>query len=237
MNTVYHITHPTILQTISDTLNAFFKLEYSKEKTQLQEIAMQIVPSLLFGISASLDALLVGITFGVRSARINLWQNLLISTITLLGTCLSVALGAQLTLLLPANLWKLSGSLILILFGVYYIIKFMIEKVKKYHHEKQLTATQAPTGKKQPSSAMTFPEACTLGCALSANNMGIGLSASIAGMSMLPAATVTLLFSIIFLYLGNRLGMHHSLQLTESTTNIVSGLLLIGLGILQFLNG
>ena len=51
------------------------------------------IASLLFGISASLDALLVGISYGLRNVRIRLWQNLSISLVTLLGTCLSVGLG------------------------------------------------------------------------------------------------------------------------------------------------
>lgn len=191
---------------------------------------MQILPSLLFGISASLDALLVGMTFGLRNSHIKFWQNLLISTITLLGTCLSVGFGTKLTTFLPASLWKLSGSVILILFGIYYIIKFMIYTLKKYHEKAQLTATEV-------TSTMTFTESCILGCTLSANNMGIGLSASLAGLSLLPAATVTLLFSLIFLSLGNRLGMRHTLQLTEHTTNLITGLLLIGLGTIQLLNG
>lgn len=198
---------------------------------------MQIIPSLLFGISASLDALLVGITYGIRGARIRLWQNLLISTITLLGTCLSVGLGSQLVILLPVSLWKLSGSFILILFGIYYIIRFTRYILKKYRQKKQLTATQiSPNPQKHPS-ALTVPEACTLGCALSANNMGIGLSASMAGLSLIPAATVTLLFSLVFLFLGNRLGTRHMLQLTEHTTDLVSGLLLVGLGLLELING
>ena len=44
---------------------------------------MQIIPSLLFGISASLDALMIGIGYGIRGIRIRLWQNLVISGITL----------------------------------------------------------------------------------------------------------------------------------------------------------
>lgn len=198
---------------------------------------MQIVPSLLFGISASLDALLVGMTFGIRGSRIRLWQNLLISFITLLGTCLSVGLGARLVTLLPVSLWNLLGSLILILFGIYYITKFMIAALEKYHEKKQLTATQLSSGQKKNSSALTFPEACTLGCALSANNMGIGLSASIAGLTLAPAATVTLFFSLVFLFLGNRLGMRHCLRLSEHLTDLLSGLLLVGLGILELVNG
>ena len=53
--------------------------------------------ALLFGVSASLDALLVGISYGIRRVRIRLWQNLAISLVTLLGTCLSVGLGQHLS--------------------------------------------------------------------------------------------------------------------------------------------
>lgn len=194
---------------------------------------MQIVPSLLFGISASLDALLIGITFGIRGARIKLWQNLFISTITLLGTCLSVGVGKQLTRLLPADIWILAGSLILLLFGLYYITKFMTEAMRKCHLKKQLTATQISSGKTNASSEMTVTEVCILALALSANNIGIGLSASIAGLSLLPAAAVTLFFSFIFLFLGNYLGKRRTLPLTEDSANLLSGLLLIILGFFE----
>ena len=190
---------------------------------------MQFLPPLLFGISASLDALLVGITFGIRGAGIRFRENLLISTITLLGTCLSVGLGEGLTALLPATLWTLCGSLILILLGLYYIIKFMNSRRETFRESAPLTATQA-------SSAMPFSQACSLGMALSANNMGIGLSASIAGLPLLSAATVTFFFSFIFLLLGNQLGQHHIHKLTEHSANLITGILLISLGIFQLIN-
>lgn len=82
-----------------------------------------LMASLLFGISASLDALLVGISFGLRGVRIRLWQNLTISLVTLLGTCLSVGLGHRLAALLPEAVGAYAGSLILILLGLYYIAK------------------------------------------------------------------------------------------------------------------
>lgn len=194
---------------------------------------MQIVPSLLFGISASLDALLVGISYGIRKIRISFWHNLLVSSITLLGTCLSVGLGTRLVRFLPASWGKLAGSIILIFFGVYYITRFMIASLKKYHQKKQLTATSVPAAEAKVPSGLSLLEACTLGCALSANNIGIGLSASIAGLSLIPAAVVTLLFSTSFLFLGNRLGQCRLLQLTGDSADVVSGLLLVGLGILE----
>ena len=82
-----------------------------------------LMASLLFGISASLDALLVGISFGLRGVRIRLWQNLTISLVTLLGTCLSVGLGHRLAALLPGSMGLYAGSLVLILLGLYYISK------------------------------------------------------------------------------------------------------------------
>lgn len=197
---------------------------------------MQIVPSLLFGASASLDALLVGITFGMRKANIRIWQNLFISTITLMGTCLSVGLGAQLTLLLSVRFWELAGSLILICFGLYYFLKFMREALQKYHQRPECDTKGNHSSAEQASSSMTFSETCALGCALSVNNMGIGLSASIAGLSLLPAATVTFVFSAVFLSLGNRLGRKHLLPLTEHTMNLVSAFLLIVLGLLEMIN-
>lgn len=189
---------------------------------------MQIAPPLLFGISASLDALLVGIAFGIKGASIRFRHNLLISIITLLGTCLSVGLGSRLTLLLSAPTWKLLGSLILIAMGIFYITKFMTDYFQKDRKQKSLTSAQA-------AATLTTAETCSLGIALSANNMGIGLSASIAGLSLLPAAIVTFVFSFLFLLLGNQLGTHPRISLTEDCTNLLTGLMLILLGAIQLL--
>ena len=82
------------------------------------------IASLLFGISASLDALLVGMAYGIRQVRILPWQNLAISLVTLLGTCLSVGLGHRLAALLPGSMGLYAGSLVLILLGLYYISKW-----------------------------------------------------------------------------------------------------------------
>ena len=81
--------------------------------------------ALLFGVSASLDALLVGISYGIRRIRIRLWQNLTISLVTLLGTCLSVGLGQRLAAVLPSMIGEYAGSLVLIILGLYYIAKWV----------------------------------------------------------------------------------------------------------------
>lgn len=195
---------------------------------------MQFIPSLLFGISSSLDALLVGISLGLRRVRIRLWQNLIISLITLLGTCLSVGLGGRLAALLPGSIALGAGSAVLILLGAYYIAKWAYSALRRRK------AGNAPDEITQASRAETPPSLRLAGVfllsfTLSVNNMGMGLAASIAGLPLLPAAAATVLCSILFLLVGNRLGKSRIFDFMESCSDPLSGILLIGLGILQLL--
>lgn len=215
---------------------------------------MQLFSSLLFGVSASLDALLLGITYGIRQIRIRLWQNLLISFITLLGTCLSVGFGSWLSSraslskggIFPGAfpLGKQIGSATLMLLGIYLLLKFMIPLCKRYLHnlrlkgktgEVDLSASSRDTG----NDLVPTPESASpgsvlfLGAALSANNIGIGLGASMAGLSLIPAAVTTFLFSAVFLALGNRLGRGSLSELLGKAADPISGLLLLGLGVCE----
>ena len=193
--------------------------------------------SLLFGISASLDALLVGIGYGIRGTRIKLWQNLVISLITLLGTCLSVGLGHRLVRLLPGVIGDYAGSLILILLGLYYIVKWIISFLRCDSGE---TASENPGHEMVSASvSIAFPclkltEVLVLSLTLSLNNLSAGLSASLAGLTPLPAAVSTLACSVLFLFAGNRLGRNPVLQLAGKGAEPISGGLLIGLGVMQF---
>ena len=186
---------------------------------------MQIIPSLLFGISASLDALLIGISYGIRSVRIHLWQNLLVSGITLAGTCLSVGFGGWLAPRLPHMASRYAGSMVLMLLGIWYVVKWM---VKMLAHTREVTQAAA-----DPILRLSFPEVLGLGVSLSLNNIGIGLSASIAGLALIPAAIATLVCSLLFLFAGNRLGRSRLLQFFGAAADPVSGVLLILLALLQ----
>lgn len=194
--------------------------------------------SLLFGISASLDALLVGVTYGIRGIRIRLWQNLLISLITLLGTCLSIGLGHRLIRFLPKAIGNYAGSLILILLGLYYIVKWMLPLLKDLcriesavpDSGQEITSASLSS----PSSRLKLSEVFALSLTLSLNNLSAGLSASLAGLTLLPAGISTFICSVLFLFTGNRLGRNPMLQLTGKAAEPLSGALLMGLGMVQF---
>lgn len=193
---------------------------------------MQCISSLLFGVSASLDSLLVGVSYGIRGVHIKLWQNILIGLVTLLGTCLSVGAGHLLTPFLPEALCNYTGSLILALLGVFYIAKWLITLCSRKGAENSDMVSASAAEK---PSALSLAEVLALSVTLSLNNLGIGLSASLAGLALLPAAAVTFVSSVVLLFLGNKLGRCSLLQLAGSAADPVSGLLLIGLAVLQFI--
>ncbi|MCM1186987.1 MAG: manganese efflux pump [Lachnoclostridium sp.] len=208
---------------------------------------MQIFSSLLFGVSASLDALILGISYGIRKVHIKLWQNLFISLITLSGTCLAIGFGRWQGVLLQNLLPGLSGgiplercigSMVLMLFGLYYLFKFMLSLQKKY--PKISTSKESAVDAGSDSQEGVYPHYLSLkasllmGLALSVNNMGIGLGASIAGLSLLPAAVSTFLFSAVFLGLGNCLGKSRLSDFLGQAATPISGLLLLGLGLFEW---
>ena len=203
-----------------------------------------IVASLLFGISASLDSLLVGISYGVRGTRIRLWQNLAISLVTLLGTCLSAGLGHRLAGILPGVVSAYAGSLVLVLLGLYYIIKWLgvrrqRPKLHPRNHAGPETSPLMSASRKEdePSSPadrmLCLPEIFSLSLVLSLNNLSAGFSASLAGLPLAGAAVSTFVCSILFLSSGNHLGGSPLLQMDGKAADPLSGALLMGLGIVQ----
>lgn len=207
----------------------FIHTEYSKSKRiSDRSTAMSFVSSALFAISASLDAFIVGVNFGIRKIHIPFLHNLIISLITLAGTVLSILFGQSLAPLLPAETASLAGSVLLILIGIFYLLKSMYEVIKKYQSD--------PLDKKPVSDneiAFTrLGHTFLLGITLSINNMGIGISASIAGLPLLSAALLTLFFSIALLTIGNRIGNARPFRYLQQYADPLSGLLLIGLGLL-----
>ncbi len=192
---------------------------------------MSVLSSLLFGISASLDALLVGTALGLRKVILPVKYNLLISTVTLIGTVISIGLGNLLLPLFPSGCGTRIGSAVLILFGLYYFGKWLLPRLRC-----RIIPDKYPcpgTEKFTDHRNLTMPQAFLLGCALSLNNIGIGFSASIAGLPFLPASLSTFLCSLGFLALGSRLGQSAIVQKFEDYADPVSGLLLVLLGLCQ----
>lgn len=212
---------------------------------------MHLISSLLFALSANIDTFIVGMSCGIKKDHISLLRNVVISLITLAGTVISISAGLTLAPLLPPKAAQISGSVILILLGLYYIIKFLIIQLREHHRNKlmrisALAAAALPDIEKEEPSwdlkiselppgqrLLPMKDAVILGIALSVNNMGMGIGASITGVALLPTAVLTIAFSMMFLALGNHLGETSFFRTVRRFADPLSGLILVGLGIYE----
>lgn len=189
--------------------------------------ALMLFSAFVFAVSASLDAFLTGLAFGLRRQSISIFRNLTISLITLIGTFLTLLAGSCLSHLFPGHLAEKAGGILLILLGLFYLLKFMKLFFKKYPSDKETEEKKA--------TALTPAATLLLSLSLSVNNIGIGIGASIAGICLPAACGFTFLFSVLFLAAGNHLGNAPFLRFADRFADLLCGLLLAGLGLSSLL--
>ena len=182
---------------------------------------MRFFPSFIFASSVNTDAFLVGMSYGIRKIHFTLFQNLLISLISFIGTLLSLFLGRRLLFFLPDRLTACAGSILLFALGIFYICKSLKSSENSLHAESIRTT-------------LPLREVLLLGSALSLNNLGIGIGASMSGIVLLPTALITFLTSAVFLSGGNHLGSAALLRLSSRYADLLSGVMLLLLGICNF---
>ena len=80
---------------------------------------------------------------------------------------------------------------------------------------------------------MNFREAISLGVALSVNNIGLGISASISGLHVMSAAIAAFVFSLIFTSAGNFLGNSFLSKMIEKYAEPIASSGIIALGVCE----
>ena len=76
---------------------------------------------ILLAISVSIDALTLGITYGIKHSRITKISNLIVFSIAFVSTSLAIFLGKHISRLFSPSLATFIGSALLILLGIYSI--------------------------------------------------------------------------------------------------------------------
>lgn len=198
---------------------------------------MHLISSLLFAISANIDSFIVGLSYGIKKSNISLLKSTVISLVTLTGTVAAILMGTEISRFLPASSSQAIGCALLISLGLYYIIKSLCTclnlKFKK-PEVKSSEFTSDSKGTDQPQdSLLTIKEGLFLGLTLSINNVGMGISASITGLKLLPTAILSLAISITFLYAGNVIGKTKIPPISDRAADVLSGLILVGMGIYE----
>ena len=196
---------------------------------------MHLISSLLFAISANIDSFIVGI----KKSNIDLLKSTVISLVTLTGTVIAILMGTQISQFLPASSTQAIGCALLIGLGLYYIIKsffsYIREKIKKAEVKSNECGSGTQNNVPAKASLLTMKEGLFLGLALSINNFGMGIGASITGLKLLPTAVMSLVVSVIFLYAGNLIGKTKVPHISDQSADFISGLILAALGIYELL--
>nr|WP_288861939.1 manganese efflux pump [uncultured Faecalicatena sp.] len=199
---------------------------------------MHLISSLLFALSANIDSFIVGMSYGIKKSDISLLKSTIISLVTLVGTIAAILMGTEISQLLPASCTVGIGCALLIGLGLYYILKalfgFLKNKIRKTE-VKTNEHVSAPADQETKTALLTLKEGLFLGLALSINNFGMGIGASITGLRLVPTAVISLVVSVIFLYAGNFIGKTKMPRISDQTADIISGLILVGLGIYELI--
>lgn len=200
---------------------------------------MHLISSLLFAISANIDSFIVGMSYGIKKSNIDLLKSTVISLVTLTGTVIAILMGTQISQFLPASSTQAIGCALLMGLGLYYIIKsffsYIREKIKKAEVKSNECGSGTQNNVPAKASLLTMKEGLFLGLALSINNFGMGIGASITGLKLLPTAVMSLVVSVIFLYAGNLIGKTKVPHISDQSADFISGLILAALGIYELL--
>lgn len=197
---------------------------------------MNVMPILIFVLGANFDNIAVGTAYGFKGIKLSTKMNLLIAIITSVGTLLSMSLGLIIYTLLPHNFTNLLGGLLIIILGLYFLKDFFKNAItKKNDGDLKEILNEPEKADIDHSGDIDFKEAITLGSALTLNNFGMGIGASISGMNIFLTSILTFLFSVISFRIGCNIGSKFNDSFLHKYANLISSLILIVLGLIEIL--
>ncbi|MDU1006698.1 MAG: sporulation membrane protein YtaF [Clostridium butyricum] len=197
---------------------------------------------LLYSLSSNLDNLVIGIAYGVKKIKIGLISNLIIATVTSIGTLISMSVGKFISGFLPTSLTNMLGAVIIMLLGLYFLIQSILKLIpKSYSNSLALKNVDeimdyAEKSDSDNSGTLNIKEAFVVSLGLMLNNLGTGLAASITGVNVSITVICTFILSIALLMLGKSIGHNILGSICGKYAPLISGVLLIILGIFELIN-
>ena len=215
--------------------------------------------TILLAVSSSIDSLGIGITYGIKNTYISSKGKLVIFFVSFIVTIVSLYLGNVLKFIFPNFIVDYLGSFLFIIMGIF--ICFQALKKDKKEEKVKNTKTENDYSQKTYSFFIKFlgitikiikdpvssdldksnkidgKEALFLGIALSMDSICIGIGGSVIGISTYIFPFLIGFFQLFFLGIGNFLGkkLYNFSKLPSNIWSIVSGILLITLGIVKFI--
>ncbi len=202
---------------------------------------------IFLAITLSIDALGIGISYGVRGINIPLFSKFIISIQTFLIITISLFLGNVVFSFFPTTIRNYTGVIILIALGIFMIIEAYLPKKEKTETVRTFSIKQAgitikiikspPVCDFNKSNKIEPFEALYLGLALSIDSFGVSFGSGAFGVFSIFLPLFAVFFQILFLSIGISSGRKISniSKLSENTWITVSGCILIFMGILKLI--
>jgi putative sporulation protein YtaF len=209
------------------------------------------LPALLLALSSNLDNVGVGVAYGIRRVCVPFASNLVIALITGIGTLAAMLAGKTIGSFLEPRVAHLLGGALLTGLGIWVAFqesRAIVQRESPPHAGMNRRIRGASLVSRigtildNPFSVdrdfsrhIDRKEALLLGFALSLNNVVNGVAAGIAGLDPLPVTILVCIFSVLTIWVGMSAGYRFGARATGRFPGVISGLLLIALGIYQFL--
>ena len=179
----------------------------------------------LLALSASIDALSLGITYGIKKTKMSKTGNLLIFTIVLVCSTIAILIGHFLSLLFSPTFSILVGSSILIMLGLYNIYKGI---------NKSNTFINFDVDN---SNYIDNKEAAAIGLAVAVDASCVSMGAGIIGYISFILPIFMAVFHTFFVNCGNFVAKSivEKLNVPSNVLSIFSGILLVLIGIFRIL--
>ena len=196
---------------------------------------MIIISVLIFAVAANFDNLVVGISFGIKKIHISILANLIIAFISFTGTFLSMSLGKATADYFPIVISNIFGGVIIIAIGMASLTKYIQSKKYSPDRDGLLPLKNSEKYDKNSNKRIDFIEAISLGIALSTNNIGLGIGASITGLPIWLASICSFFISIIFIFIGNLLGNKLMPSFIQKYAELIAAVSIIILGLCEII--
>lgn len=193
----------------------------------------------LLSLSSCLDNIVVGVAYGMKKTKIRFFNNLIIAIITSFGTLVSMLFGRLIATIIPVDIAQGLGAAMIILIGIYFLLDYLIKRNRESSEINELDiireANDCNKCRRQGCEKIIgVRETVMLAFALTINNLGIGISASLAGVNIIATVVLTFILSLLTIIIGVAMGYNVIGRLFGRYATLVSGILMIILGIIEF---
>ena len=180
-----------------------------------------IFKCILLALSASIDALSLGITYGIKNTKMSKISNLIIFAIVFGASSISVLAGHYISILFSPTFSIFLGSSLLILLGGYNIYKAV-------NHINSNTNFDVDN-----SNNIDNKEATMLGAAVAVDASCVSLSSGVIGYGSIILPIFMAILHTFFINCGNFVAKSiiEKMNISKNTLSLLSGILLILIGI------